>query len=163
MCYQKPAKNDTPNSILLSTNRKKASEFYTVFPIRLKGLYWIDCCVKIKYGNVVNCLSTLSKSIFKSYWNILWNCGSLFSIGKKKRLSPLSDQWNTYLLFRQVFYVRKWGREGRMQEWWELQGSSFSLVSYSLFLFTPHCWQTVLLSSPEWTQERQSVQTRVWD
>lgn len=39
LCYQKPAKNDTPNSILLSTNRKKASEFYTVFPVRLKGLY----------------------------------------------------------------------------------------------------------------------------
>lgn len=51
-----------------------------------------------------------------------------------------------------------------MQEWLELLGSSFSLLSYSLFLFTPGRWQMVLrwrLSSPKRTQERQSAEASV--
>lgn len=112
-------------------------------------------------------LLTLSKNSFRATETQRETAVVYFRLGRRRAFLPfLTNRKNTSQLLCQAFHVRKRGREGRMQEWLELLGSSFSLLSYSLFLFTPGRWQMVLrwpLSSPKRTQERQSAEASVWD
>lgn len=98
-------------------------------------------------------LLTLSKNSFRATETQHETAVVYFWLGRRRAFLPfLTNRKNTSQLLCQAFHVRKRGREGRMQEWLELLGSSFSLLSYSLFLFTPGRWQMVLrwrLSSPK--------------